>query len=513
MAATDSNMNQSNANRGRVPELERMNPEKPAKSDNDQNSGGDSGVVELKKEISLYNGVTIIVGCIIGSGIFVSPTGVLAETGSIGAALVVWGVCGVVAMLGALCYAELGTSIPKSGGDYAYIYEAFGALPAFLFLWIALVIIMPTSNAIIALTFAKYIIQPFFPLGCDIPDNACSLIAVLCISFLTFINASHVSWAMRVQNVFTVAKLIALVIIIVAGLVYLGKGQTANFENSFEGTKGPANIVLAFYSGLFSYAGWNYLNFVTEELENPCKNLPRAIYISLPLVTVLYVLANISYVVILTPLEILISEAVAVTWANRVLGVMAWVMPLFVACSTFGGVNGGIFASSRLFFVGARQGQLPDALAMINVEKVTPMPSLVFVCILSLIMCIGSDVYMLINYVSFIEIVIVWASVSGLLLLRWKRPDMPRPIKVNILIPITFFLLCLALCVMPFYTDPVPAIMGIVITLCGIPVYFVFIYFQDRWPLVIRRALGEFTRSVQKLMLSVPSHHSKDYQA
>ncbi|GIY86009.1 large neutral amino acids transporter small subunit 1 [Caerostris darwini] len=136
--------------------------------------------VELQKKIGLLNGIALIVGIIVGSGIFVSPRGVLQETGSIGMALIVWSLCGFLSTIGALCYAELGTAIPKSGGDYAYIYESFGPLPAFLFLWVALVIIVPGGNAITALTFANYILEPFFP-TCPPPASAVRLLAFLVI--------------------------------------------------------------------------------------------------------------------------------------------------------------------------------------------------------------------------------------------------------------------------------------------------------------------------------------------
>lgn len=126
------------------------------------------------------NGVGMIVGVIIGAGIFVSPTGVLRYAGSSGMALVVWASCGIISMVGAVCYAELGTMIPKSGGDYAYIFAAFGPLPAFLFLWVALLIIQPTSNAIAGITFAKYILEPIY-LGCAPPDNAVRLVAAVVI--------------------------------------------------------------------------------------------------------------------------------------------------------------------------------------------------------------------------------------------------------------------------------------------------------------------------------------------
>ncbi|CAK9801692.1 Y+L amino acid transporter 2 [Anthophora plagiata] len=322
--------------------------------------------------------------------------------------------------------------IPKSGGDYAYISDAFGPLPAFLYLWVALFILVPTGNAITALTFAQYILQPVWP-GCVPPYEAVRLLAAVITCLLTAINCYNVKWATRVQDIFTGTKIFALVIIMVAGLWWLSMGHTENFHHPMDGTNTqPGYIALAVYSGLFSYSGWNYLNFVTEELKDPYKNLPKAICISLPLVTVIYVLANVAYFVVLTQDEILASHAVAVTFGDKLLGVMSWIIPFFVACSTFGALNGAIFASSRLFFVGARNGHLPAAIALINVRNLTPMPSLIFLCIITLALLIIEDVYVLINYVSFVEALFTTLSVSGLLWLRYKSPERERPIKITL---------------------------------------------------------------------------------
>ncbi|KAH6947525.1 hypothetical protein HPB50_019601 [Hyalomma asiaticum] len=165
-------------------ESQLMNPDVQVR----RGSGSESpkgNSVTLKKELGLMNGVGMIVGVIIGAGIFVSPTGVLRYAGSTGMALVVWAACGLISMVGAMCYAELGTMIPKSGGDYAYIFAAFGPLPAFLFLWVALLIIQPTSNAIAGITFANYILEPIYA-GCAPPDNAVRLVAAVVICEYTF---------------------------------------------------------------------------------------------------------------------------------------------------------------------------------------------------------------------------------------------------------------------------------------------------------------------------------------
>ena len=195
---------------------------------------------------------------------------------------------------------------------------------------------------------------------------------------LTSVNCYNVKSVTWVQDIFTAAKVLALIIIIVSGMVWIGMGNLENLADPMKYSNySMGDLSLAFYAGVFSYAGWNYLNFVTEELKEPNKNLPRAIYISLPLITCIYLLANFAYFAVLEPSEILASNAVAVTFGDRLLGPMAWLMPLFVACSTFGSVNGGIFASSRLFFVGARNGHMPRSMSLVNVNKHTPMPCLV----------------------------------------------------------------------------------------------------------------------------------------
>lgn len=458
--------------------------------------------IKLKKELGLLEGVAIILGIIIGSGIFVSPKGVLKEAGSVGLSLVVWCLCGFLSMIGALCYAELGTSIPKSGSDYAYIGEAFGSLPSFLYLWDAIFIFVPTTNAIMGLTVANYLAQPLFP-DCDPPDSALRLIAAVCITFLTWLNCFSTRVTTKLQNVFMVTKLAALGLVIIGGCLAFSQGGSRMFDNAWEGTAtDPGQIAVSFYSGIFSYAGWNYLNFMTEELHNPYKNLPRAIYISLPLVTVIYVLANVSYLAVLSPSAMLSSDAIAVTFSNQMFGLMAPVMPALIAVSALGGLSCHIMTSSRLCFVGARNGHFPDCLSLVTASKLTPTPALVFLGSLSLLYLSTSDIYRLIDYAAFVESMFILLAIASLLYLRYTRPDMERPIKVSLGIPILFLFICTFLVFLPLYVRPLEVGMGLLITACGVPVYMVCIRWKNK-PKWFQQTLYSLGYGSQKMFMGL----------
>nr|XP_054765859.1 Y+L amino acid transporter 2-like [Lytechinus pictus] len=467
-----------------------------------QKDNKDNDVVKLKRRLTLLDGVAINIGIIIGSGIFVSPKGVLNGVGSVGATMVVWAVCGVFSMIGALCYAELGTMIPASGGAYAYIQLIYGDFFGFMRLWIAAVMAQPGSLAVVVLTFASYSLQPLYPyVECPPPRTPTVLIAITCTIVVTLINAVSVRWSSWLQDVTTFCKVGALVIIIISGMVELATGNTENFKNSFEGTE-LSGLGIALYSGLFSYAGWYALNIVVEELKDPYKNLPRAIVITIITVTIVYVLTNIAYFAALSPKELLASNAVAVTYGAKVLGSFAWIMPLAVALSTFGSANGNMLTSSRLFFAGARENHLPDLLSMINIEKKTPVPSLLFTSLLTILYSMAGDVFTIINYFNFVTWLTSGLAVAGLLWLRYKEPDRPRPYKVHISLPIIFVLACIFLIVMGTIAAPIDTAIGFAIMCTGIPVYF-FIVKPKKKPEIVVKANDLVTRWFQKLMLVV----------
>jgi len=457
--------------------------------------------VGLKASLGLVQGCTIIVGSIIGSGIFIAPGGVLKQTGSVNMSLSIWILSGLFSMVGAYCYAELGLLIRKPGGDYTYILDTLGPFIGFIRLWAECLIVRPCTITIVALTFAKYSVKLMFP-ECEPPDESVRILAAVCICILTFINCWEVKWATAVQDIFTYAKLLALFIIIATGIVQLGKGKTENFtwdDTETDMTK----IALSFYSGLFAYNGWNYLNFVIEELQDPVRNLPRAIAISIVLVTVVYVLTNIAFYTTLSVPEVLGSEAVAATFGEVLYGPMAFMIPVFVAMSTFGGVNGILLTSSRLFYAGACEGQMPEILSMIQVNKNTPAPAVLMVAALSLVYLTSSNIFALINYTGFATWVSIGLAVFCIPWLRWKHPEWERPIKVHLFFPIIYIIATIFITVVPMISTPVETGIGIGIIATGIPVYFIFIAWKDK-PVFIKKMIRGVTVCLQKLFVVVP---------
>uniref|UniRef100_A0A8C5Z2T7 b(0,+)-type amino acid transporter 1 n=1 Tax=Marmota marmota marmota TaxID=9994 RepID=A0A8C5Z2T7_MARMA len=423
----------------------------------------------LQKEVGLVSGICIIVGTIIGSGIFISPKSVLSNTETVGPCLIIWAACGILATLGALCFAELGTMITKSGGEYPYLMEAFGPIPAYLFSWTSLMVMKPSSFAIICLSFSEYVCAPFYS-GCKPPETVIKCLAAAAIMLITTVNALSVRLGSYVQNFFTAAKLVIVAVIIISGLVLLAQGNTKNFENSFEGTKlSVGTVSLAFYNGLWAYDGWNQLNYITEELKDPFRNLPRAIVIGIPLVTVCYILMNIAYFAVMSPTELLQSQAVAVTFGDRVLYPASWVVPLFVAFSTIGAANGTCFTAGG---------------------------------IIATIYIIPGDINSLVNYFSFAAWLFYGLTILGLIVMRFTKKDLERPIKVPIFIPILVTLISVFLVLAPIISRPAwEYLYCVLFILSGLIFYFLFVYYKFGWAQKISKPV---TMYLQMLMEVVP---------
>lgn len=466
----------------------------------DLKTGGNQ--VALKKELGIVGGISLVIGTMIGSGIFLSPQSILSNAETVGASLVIWAGCGVLATLSAISYIELGLMIKKSGGEYNYLKEAFGDAIGFVFAWTSILISKPSSFAIIAIGFAQYVTAPFYP-GCAPPSSAMKFAAAVCILIITTVNCISVKASNFVQIFFTAAKLLIIFAIIIGGFVMIGQGNTQYLTNAFGGSASPSAIALAFYSGLWSYDGWNQLNFVTEEVRNPERNFPIAIYVGIPLVTVLYILINIAYFTVMSPSELLASSAVAVTFGDRVFGSFAWTVPLAVACSTFGAANGSAFTGARLTYAAAKNGHMAKILSYISVERVTPAPAAMFNALIAILMLIpnSSTFETLINYFTFATWIFYGGTFLSVIVLRYRRPDLHRPYKVFLPIPVICFLASIYLIIAPIIEEPSLAYLyATLIILLGFVVYVPVVYYKKQLPI-----MKPMTSFLQQLLEVVPA--------
>ncbi|XP_053575003.1 cystine/glutamate transporter [Bombina bombina] len=478
-----------------------MGTSKETPVDRDTKKKDDS--VYLRRKITLLRAISLTVGTIIGSGIFISPKGVLKNSGNIGLSLIIWVACGVLSMFGALSYADIGTTIKKSGGHYIYLLETLGPLPAFLRLWAEFVMIRPANIAVVTLAFGRYLIEPIF-VPCNAPAVVVKLISVIGIACIIALNCWSVSWSANFQTAFTALKLVALVLIIVPGINTLVQGHNENFQNAFDTSSLALDkIPLAFYSGMFAFGGWFYITFVTEEIINPERNIPLTVIISLTVVTIGYLLANVAYYTILTAEEVLGSDAVAVSFAEKTLGQFSPVIPILVAMSCFGALNGGIFASSRMLFAASRENQWPPLFAMIHIRRHTPLPALILMTPLIILMISIGDLYGLLNFYSFSRWLFMGLVTLGLIIHSHRYPDLPRPFKVPMVIPLIFTIMSLFIVGMSLYSDPINTGIGCAFTLSGLPVYYLTVQ-KSRLPRQFVDVFNRLTVKLQILMEVVP---------
>eukprot|EP00057_Strongylocentrotus_purpuratus_P031524 XP_784877.1 PREDICTED: b(0,+)-type amino acid transporter 1 [Strongylocentrotus purpuratus] len=466
--------------------------------------------VKLKRDVGLLGAFSYVVGSMIGSGIFVSPKGVLASTESVGMSLVIWVACGIIAMLGALVYTELGLMLPKSGAEHTYLNTTFGSSIAFVYAWVSITVIRPAGIAIISLTFGQYMVAPFYTgEECGPPDSIAKLLAGCCIVLLAIINCYSLKAAARVQIIFTVAKILALIVIIILGFVEIAQGNTEYLDPkvSFKGSaSNVAAYGLAFYAGLWSYDGWNTLNFAVEELKNPEVTLPRAIMLGLPVTTLVYLLTNIAYFTVLSPQQLLQSDAVAVTFALQTMGDAYWLVPIAVAMSTFGAANGISYIASRLAYSVAQEGHFPQVLSMAQHKRVTPVVSLIVVSLIALILLVlPTSLDSLLNYFSFASWFFYGITAFTFLYLRYKHPDWKRPYRVHWLVAVFLLVASVYFIIAPLINDPALEYLFAAIFMFGGLIFWVpFIHYGYE-----PKFMDYFTTFCQLFFELVPTHNTE----
>lgn len=437
----------------------------------------------------------VMVGIVIGSGIFLT-TGIMAEhISSAPLILLAWAVGGVITLAGALTYAELGAALPEAGGQYVYLREAYGPMTAFLFGWILFLVYMSGGIAGLAVAFAEYF-GYFFPslsleavlwqesfsiFGKNVTLllSAGKLIGVSVIIFLSVINILGTQFGKWVQNVFTVLKIGAVAAIIVLGFT-LGEGRAIDFTFN-PGGAGVGHLISGFAIALvavfWAFDGWNNVNFVAGEMRNPGRNIPLALIWGTAVITVLYVLVNYIYLYALPIREmagvVRIAEAATTVMFG---GTTAAVISAVIVVSTFGSMNGSILAGPRVYYAMARDGLFFRRAARIHPDFGTPALAITVQGIWACILTLTGSFAQLLTYVMFVSILFWVTAAFSVFTLRRKRPDLPRPYKVwgYPVVPILFIVTSIGILINTLVESPVESLAGLGFTLLGVPVYRVW---------------------------------------
>ncbi|XP_059162475.1 b(0,+)-type amino acid transporter 1-like isoform X2 [Physella acuta] len=440
--------------------------------------------VELKRELGLIGATSIVIGSIIGSGIFISPKGVLEASGSVALCMIVWVIAGIIALCDALCYAELGTLIPKSGGTYTYLFLGFGKFVSFLYIIQATFIITPGVFVVFMLTFAKYLVS-VIP-TCGSPELLEKFLAAAGLITLYLVNCFGTRYGAHVSIITTFCKLLALAVIIVTGLVAIAQGTTNELGTGFSGTsRQPASLALALYSAIWATSGGDDVTRVVEEIKNPTKSIPRALIFGILVVVVMYILTNIAYIAVMTKTEMIGTRAVAVLFAQRTLGPAAGIIPMAVVISTLGTTSISLLSSSRMTYAAARDGILPDLLSYIQVDWLTPVSSMTTLLSMSLLWLAFGEIGSIINYLGFLGTIFKIAIYVALIKFRYRSFNhVKRIVKVPLLMPVLMILMNIYLFLAPLIIEPQIeyVYVGGGFIVCATLLYLVFIHFHFKVP-------------------------------
>jgi len=422
------------------------------------------------RRLSTWDAAMIVIGGVIGAGIFRTPATVAERTGSGAQVLVLWAIGGLLTLAGVLCYAELGARRPQAGGTYVYLREAFGQLPAFLFGWTMALINYPGSVAAVATTFADY-----FCTVVGLPLPYVKPVAVGAIAFIVGVNLFGIRAGAMVQNIFTVLKLAAIALLVVVGLVlargHLGMVLAPDVAHPVSSWA----FVGALLPVLFAYGGFHYLNDLAGEVRNPQRTLPRALGMGMAGVVTCYVLVNFAYLAGLSHAGLAASQAPAADLMRRLFGEHgATVIAVGIACSTFGYCNIAIAGGARVLQTMGADGMFFRAAGRIEPRTRAPQIALAALGLWAIVLTLSGSFGQLLDYTTVGE----WlAHVFGIATLFWYRRhffDQPSPYRVPFypLLPLLFVVTVVSVIVATAIHTPGDAGMSLVIIALGVPVYY-----------------------------------------
>ena len=443
----------------------------------------------LDQRLGLLSATTLVIGSMIGSGIFIVSADISRQVGSPGLLIAAWVFTALLTMMAALSYGELAAMMPQAGGQYVYLREAFGPLAGFLFGWTMFLVIQTGTIAAVAVAFAKFagVFFPGIAAGNQILPfvNTQQLVAIAIVLLLTWVNTRGIGIGSLVQNVFTVAKTGALLGLVLLGLI-LGRNDaaiSANFTNFWgDGVSGWLMVKLvgvALVGSLFSSDAWNNVTFTAGEIRDPQRNVPLSLVLGVGIVSLLYIACNLVYLSVL-PLEAIKTapqDRVATLVVSQFMGTgAAQVMAIAIMVSTFGCVNGLILAGARVFYAMALDGLFFKSVAKLDPVTNAPVMSLVLQCVWTCLLTLTGKYGDLLDYVIFAVLLFYMLTIAGIFVLRRTRPNAPRPYKAwgYPFLPAAYILLAglvevLLLLYKPAYTWP-----GLIIVLTGIPVFYLW---------------------------------------
>jgi APA family basic amino acid/polyamine antiporter len=462
----------------------------------------------FKPTIGLFDATMIVAGSMIGSGIFIVSADITRSVGSAGWLIAVWLITGFMTLTAAMSYGELSAMFPKAGGQYVYLKESYNPLVGFLYGWSFFAVIQTGTIAAVGVAFCKFA-GYFFP-ALEMTDenilfsigplhvHTAQLVSIVLIVFLTYINSRGIEGGKLIQRTFTITKLLSLFGLIVFGLI-MAKGDVwhANWTDAWhmqkmtagEGSAGLTTIFIpllgaaavgaiasSMVGSIFSSDSWNNVTFIAGEIKNPKKNIGLSLFLGTLIVSVIYISCNLMYLAVMPLHDIAFakSDRVAVVASNVIFGdIGTYVIAVMIMISTFGCNNGLILAGARVYYTMSQDGLFFKSAGKLNKNSV-PEWALWAQCIVAGLLCLSGKYGDLLDMVSFVVVIFYVLTIIGIFILRKKRPDAERPYKAfgYPVLPAIYILMGTSFCVLLFIYKRDFTWPGLIITLIGIPLYY-----------------------------------------